>query len=383
MAKGNVLVIGNSGVGKSTLINAVLGQNRAETGWGNEGTTSCLEIYESEEVPFRIIDSVGFEPSFLKKQKAINAVKKWSKESAKEGKEDSKIDLIWFCVEGTSRKLFPDTIKSLSSATAIWETVPVIVVITKSYSMPEREQNKEMVHNAFARQKKYAKNLKKVIPVVAQTYMIDEATYVAPEGITELIDATNALLPDGIKAAEHDIYHYKIKRKKALAQGIVGTATTAGSAIGAIPIPVADAPLLSGIETAEVSALARLYGVHKGENSKKLIGTIIEAGTASAAAKGAISVLKSIPGVNLAAGILNAVIAGCFVAAIGEASIYIFEQVYTGKRTAEEIDWVTKVIESKLSVQFIETATSVIKKVTDKTDQKTIGKYIIEMFKLK
>ena len=383
MRKGNVLVIGNSGVGKSTLINAVLGEEKATTGWGNSGTTDHLEIYENDEIPFRIIDSVGFEPSFFKKKKAIDAVKKWSKNSAKNGNEDSKIDIIWFCVEGTSRKLFPDTIKSISSATAMWESVPVIVAITKSYSEPERKINVEMVQNAFAKQKRYSKNLKKVIPVVAQDYVINDSSYVEPVGITELIEATNNFLPEGKKAADDDIYHYKIKRKKALAQGIVGTATTAGSVIGAIPISVADAPLLSGIEAGEITALARLYEIPKGEKSKQLMGTIIEAGTASAAAKGAISVLKSIPGVNLVAGVLNAVIAGCFVAAIGEASIYIFEQVYLGKKTAEDIDWVTKVIESKLSTEFIEGATSVIKKVTDKTDQKTIGKYIMEMFKSK
>ena len=383
MRKGNVLVIGNSGVGKSTLINAVLGEEKATTGCGNSGTTDHLEIYENDEIPFRIIDSVGFEPSFFKKKKAIDAVKKWSKNSAKNGNEDSKIDIIWFCVEGTSRKLFPDTIKSLSSATAMWESVPVIVAITKSYSEPERKINVEMVQNAFAKQKRYSKNLKKVIPVVAQDYVINDSSYVEPVGITELIEATNNFLPEGKKAAYDDIYHYKIKRKKALAQGIVGTATTAGSVIGAIPISVADAPLLSGIEAGEITALARLYEIPKGEKSKQLMGTIIEAGTASAAAKGAISVLKSIPGVNLVAGVLNAVIAGCFVATIGEASIYIFEQVYLGKKTAEDIDWVTKVIESKLSTELIEGATSVIKKVTDKTDQKTIGKYIMEMFKSK
>lgn len=383
MRKGNVLVIGNSGVGKSTLINAVLGEEKATTGWGSNGTTDHLEIYENDEIPFRIIDSVGFEPSFFKKKKAIDAVKKWSKDSVKNGNGDSKIDLIWFCVEGTSSKLFPDTIKSLSSATNIWESVPVIVVITKSYSEPERKTNIEMVQNAFAKQKRYSKNLKKVIPVVAQNYVINDSAYVEPIGITELIEVTNNLLPEGKKAADDDIYHYKIKRKKAFAQGIVGTATTAGSVIGAIPISVADAPLLSGIEAGEITALARLYEIPKGEKSKQLMGTIIEAGTASAAAKGALSVLKSIPGVNLVAGVLNAVIAGCFVAAIGEASIYIFEQVYLGEKTAEDIDWVTKVIESKLSTEFIEGATSVIKKVTDKTDQKTIGKYIMEMFKNK
>ena len=109
MEKGNVLVIGNSGVGKSTLINAVLGEEKAKTGCGTKGTTEYLEIYESDEVPFRIIDSVGFEPSFIKKRQAVHAVKKWSRESAKKENENRPINVIWFCVDGMAKKLFSDT----------------------------------------------------------------------------------------------------------------------------------------------------------------------------------------------------------------------------------------------------------------------------------
>ena len=145
MKKGNVLVIGNSGVGKSTLINAVLGDDRAVTGFGTAGTTKELSIYESEKLPFRVIDTVGFEPSPIKEMGAVNAVKKWSKNSAKTGREDTQINVIWFCIEGTSSKLFPKTIKNLSRATAMWPSVPIIVVITKSYSVPERDRNIEMV----------------------------------------------------------------------------------------------------------------------------------------------------------------------------------------------------------------------------------------------
>ena len=47
MEKGNILVLGNSGVGKSTLINAVLGEDKAVTGWGSKGITSKLDIYEN------------------------------------------------------------------------------------------------------------------------------------------------------------------------------------------------------------------------------------------------------------------------------------------------------------------------------------------------
>ena len=153
MKHGNILVIGNSGVGKSTLINAVLGENLVKTGSGISGTTSELKIYESGKIPFRIIATIGFEPSRMKEMEAIRAVRKWSKDSAKEGNKDTQINVIWFCVDGTARKLFPQAIKNLSRATSVWESVPVIVVITKSYAVPERTENIEMVHNAFAPQK--------------------------------------------------------------------------------------------------------------------------------------------------------------------------------------------------------------------------------------
>ena len=383
MKRGNVLVIGNSGVGKSTLINAVLGEEKAETGWGTKGTTDHLEIYESDESPFRIIDSVGFEPSLIKKMQAVNAVKKWSKASTKEGNEDSQINVIWFCVDGTSSKLFPETIKSLSSATSMWESVPVIVAITKSYSVPEREKNIEMVNNAFAKQKRYSKNLRKVIPVVAATYVLNDSAYAAPEGIAELIDITNELMPEGVKAAESDIYNFKLNRKKALAQSIVGVSTTAGVVVGAVPVPFADALILSPIEVAEINALAQVYGINKNEESKQFFNSIVEVGTVSTAAKAVISGLKAIPGVNLAAGIVNAIIAGSFVAAIGEGTIYAFEQVYLGKKTVEDIDWVKKVMESKLSTEFIEKVTLAAKQITENTDKKVIGKIILELFTAK
>ena len=55
-----------------------------------------------------------------------------------------------------------------------------------------------------------------------------------------------------------------------------------------------------------------------------------------------------IPGINLAASVINAVIAGVIVTALGEGSIYAFEQVYLGNKDISDIDWVKKIIKSKL-----------------------------------
>ena len=358
MEKGNVLVIGNSGVGKSTLINAVLGETVAETSCGAEGTTKELKIYENNELPFRLIDTVGFEPSWLKERQAVYAVKKWSKESIDDKKSDKKISAIWFCIDGTSRKLFGKTINNLFAATSMWESVPVIVVITKSYSVPERKENMQMVEDVFARQKA-VKNLKGIIPLVASTYVLNDAAFAAPEGITEIIDKTNEILPEGIRAAENDLHRYKRKRKKVMAQSVIGTATTAGVIVGAVPIPFADAMILTPTEVVEVNALGVVYEIGKDEKSKRFINSIIEVGTVGAAAKASISAIKAIPGINIAASVLNAVIAGVFVATIGETSKYLFEQVYTGKRTLDDIDWAQKILASKLTNEALDKVTKI------------------------
>lgn len=380
MERGNVLVIGNSGVGKSTLINAVLGEKCAEAGWGTRGTTDKLEIYENAEVPFRIIDTMGFEPTFIKERQAIHAVNKWSKESAKDGREDSQINAIWLCVEGTSSKLFPKTIKNMVKATRIWKSVPVIVVITKSYSVPERTKNIEMVNDVFSQFKHHSINLKKIIPVVAETYVINDTAFAPPEGITELIDITNELMPEGIKAGQKDLADYKLSRRRALSHGVVAASTASGAVIGAIPIPIADAAILSPLEAAEVNAIAKVYGIHRDENSKKLLNSIIEIGTVGMAAKLAISAVKAIPGINLAASIINAVIASSIIAALGEGSIYVFEQIYLGNKSITDIDWVRRIMESKLSSEFVDKINILMSQISDNMNKKEISRLIFQAF---
>ncbi|MBE6037962.1 MAG: DUF697 domain-containing protein [Anaerofustis stercorihominis] len=378
MKRGNVLVIGNSGVGKSTLINAVLGEKKAITGKGTRGTTSELTIYESNEIPFRIIDSVGFEPSLLKARQAIGAVKKWSKESSKEGKEDTQINAIWFCVDGTASKLFIKTIKDLCDAIKIWKSIPIITVITKSYSIPERNDNIEMVKEAFTKTKKISSNLREIIPVVAEAYFINDSTFAPPEGITRLIETTNKLLPEGIRAAEEDISSFILKRKRVLAHGIVISLTSAGTAVGAVPIPMPDATILATLELSMVTALSNIYKIPKDEN---LFHNMIEIGTVSTAAKGLINALKTIPGINLTAAMLNGIIAGLIILALGESSIYVFEQIYLGNKSASDLDWIKKIIESKFSIEYIEKAKQAIESSKDILEGKDIKGIILEISK--
>ncbi|MBQ6425619.1 MAG: 50S ribosome-binding GTPase [Clostridia bacterium] len=384
MEKGNVLVIGNSGVGKSTLINSVLGEEAARTDWGTHGTTTRLEIYESAggQVPFRVIDTIGFEPNYFKERRAINAVKKWSRDCAREGGENNRIDVIWFCVDGTRSKLFAEDIRRMTRAVSMWKSVPVIAVITKSYSVPDREKNVEMVRKAFAGQKQFRDNLKDIIPVVAQIYTINDTAYAPPDGIAQLIDATNALMPEGRRAASHDLAEFVLKRKRVLAQSVVGAATAGAVVVGAVPLPIPDGVILTPTEAMEVNSLAKIYGIDGKDGSKRFLNSIIEAGTVGLAAKSIITILKGIPGINIAASALNAIIAGVIVAVIGETSIYAFEQVFLGKKSVEDTDWIKKIIESRIAETVTEKAKPILQNLSSSSDKKELQQAVLDLVRV-
>ena len=354
---GNVLVIGSAGVGKSTLIHKVLGSDAASA---SEVTKEGLKVYESLAVPFRVIDAGDLGGSFLARHASVRAVKRWSKGNALDGDANNDINVIWYCVEGKSRKLIRQQIADLSRATDVWYSVPIIIVITKSYAELERADNVALVQEACARRRRLRRNVRAVIPVVADTYQLSETTFVAPEGIPQLIEATGEAMPEGTRAAAKDIEAFTLKRRRAVARSIIAASAAAGVTVGAVPIPISDALILTPIETAEVNALATLYGIGKGSASKRLMSTMLEVGTVSTAAKAAISALKAVPGINVAASVLNAAIAGSIVVAMGEGATRIFERIYLGEKTIDDTEWVQKALESQLSKDLIAKGTKVL-----------------------
>lgn len=89
--------------------------------------------------------------------------------------------------------------------------------------------------------------------------------------------------------------------------------------------------------------------------------------------------MKAVPGINLAASALNAIIAGSIVAAIGEGSIYVFEKVYLGEKSLDDIEWVKKFMESKLSSQFITSVTKILENTAVIKDSKDLPKTIVKL----
>ncbi|MCR4762106.1 MAG: hypothetical protein K5696_01105 [Lachnospiraceae bacterium] len=240
---------------------------------------------------------------------------------------------------------------------------------------------KQFIEEAFSKKNAKGKRPRRIIPVVAETFVINDNACAPPEGITELIDETNQLLPEGIKAGEKDLKEFILKRKRALAHGMVSVSTVSAAVVGAVPIPFPDAAILGPIELGEITAISAIFGLRTDKKADKFIDTIINTGTVSLVAKTAISAIRGIPGLSLVGAPLNAAMAGGIVATIGEGAVYAFEQVYLGKKSMDDLDWIKQLMESRLANTLGKIITDVAKKITRDSDPKAIAKAIIDALK--
>ena len=356
-SKANILVLGTSGAGKSTLINAVVGREVAKVGSGKHSTEK-MEAYEPEDLNFRLIDSRGFEYNFWNTRKTVKDMKSWVADGLKDKKP--RIHMLWFCVDATSKRFTGQTMKTLEEVKKEWKDVPIIVVLTKSFFIAEDEENIEMVKNTFRKRAKRTGIPVAIVPVLAQP---PKGENILPRGIEELVAITEKNLDAAVRDSELAVKKYDLKSKRLKAQALTLGAATSGVAVGAIPISFPDAAILTPIEATLISAIARVYKLdEKDDFTKKLISRIVESGTVGIVAKMALNQLKLIPGLaNLAADVLNAIVAGAIIAGIGEASTIIMEKAYLGEINKEDFEWINRVVEEQMG--------TIVKKITKFTSE--------------
>ncbi|MBQ8681669.1 MAG: 50S ribosome-binding GTPase [Bacilli bacterium] len=358
--KMNVLVLGGSGAGKSTLIRSISGIE-VITGVG-EGNTQKIDVYESNTWPIRCIDTKGFEYSVFEQWQTIRQVKKYTKEqlSNKKYSSDTGIDAVWYCVEGTARRTFLHNIMLMNKAIKGWKNIPVFAVITKSYSEIDIPENIEAVQQAFA--KSSSVNLKKIIPVVAEEYVINEEVRVAPKGIEELCLQTLDCIDEAKKINQENRARMVLEQKRFTANGTVVGATASAVIIGAVPVPFPDSVILMPLETGLTKIIFKIYGV---DYSVELVTAIVGSTMITTVAK---TILKSIP---IAGAVVNGVVAGAIVFALGESVIAAAEAIYTEKLDPTKINETVEFISEKVKNSAIVGATiSYFEKNADESQNK-------------
>lgn len=379
MEKANVLVMGNSGAGKSTLINAVFKFDRARAGEG-PAVTKEMAIYETDAVPFRAIDTHGLEYGLLEQLKTKNAIRKWSKASVKGKDRERYINLIWYCLEATSKRIFKKNIEMLKDVAKLWRDIPIIIVLTKSYSQTERANNEMMVQVALDSYVKGELNIKGIVSVVARPYPIRDDLVVPPAGLEALIEKTNQVVPEALQLSETAVSEFELRIKRGNANALTAAATASASLVGAIPIPIADSALLIPLQSGLVMGIAKVYDVKKGDSGiKDVAELIVQSSMVSVGAKTLISGLKAIPGINIAADVLNAVVAGVITAVIGEIAAAVMEKISVGELAADDLDWIKKYADGEVNKRIGKYIKGIGKDVKG-MNIKDAGKLIVKIF---
>lgn len=337
LEKMDILVLGNSGAGKSTLIRAISGI-QVESGVG-EGNTQEVSVYESSTWPFRLIDTKGFEYNIVEQIKTKRQIKSFTKNQQK--KENNGIEAVWYCIDGMSKRFFSDNIEMMNKTVSVWKDIPVFAVITKSFSSIEVEENVEAVKKAFTKNKKV--NLQKIIPVVAESFAVNEDIVVNPKGIDELCRITLDTYSEAKRISEENLKNMELSQKKYTANATVLGSSAAAAVVGAVPFDFADAFLLVPLETALVKGLFKIYKI---ENSGTLITSIVGSTAITNIAK---ATLKLLTGkIPLAGPVLNGLVAGVFVFALGEVVTEVSEQIVLGKLDINKVDEILKYVTDKM-----------------------------------
>ncbi|WP_086229615.1 DUF697 domain-containing protein [Campylobacter devanensis] len=302
--KANILICGQTGAGKSSVINYVFDDNIADVSAG-EPSTRGTKLYSGEQI--NIFDSEGYEVGGESQQHYYKILFD-DFLSKRTGNDDDSIHLVWYAISGAGKRI-TDLDKELVEKIQK-SGFRVCVILTKIDELDE-EQFQAMtktLKSTFNNIKYFTLSTKdKEIPELKAYTQWDE-----------LIAWSCEQIPDIRKTRFISALKDAIKEKHDQAQKITNLATASAVATAASPIPFSDAAILIPLQTGMVIQIASLYGM-------KLEGSAIASFLGSAAISNlgktlAGNLIKLIPGVGSVMGaMINGTVAGGFTYAIGYA----------------------------------------------------------------
>ncbi|MBQ8597064.1 MAG: 50S ribosome-binding GTPase [Lachnospiraceae bacterium] len=330
----NIIVAGKTGVGKSTLINAVFRENLAETGMGKPVTTHMRKI-SKKDFPLSIYDTRGFELGKDAQKEVKQEVLETIRQSLALNDVNKAIHCIWYCINTASNRIEQeeiDWLKDFSKENHLTQ-VPVIIVLTQSFSKKKAQELRNMILDENI-------DVVQVVPVLAQDYEIDEEYVAKAFGLDVLIRIMSEVLPDELQDTLQNVQKASLEEKKRHAQAVVATATAAAFSEGFAPIPFADCALLIPTQVAMVASITAIFGMNI---NKSIITSFVSStlGTGGATIAGrtiASNLLKLVPGAGtIAGGTISGATAGLITTAFGEAYILLMEALYKGELKSSEL----------------------------------------------
>lgn len=300
--KPNILLLGGTGVGKSSLTNLIFKTDIAKTGIGKP-VTQEITRYEIENSAVVLYDSVGYELNGENsKDEFIIKIEEYISAS-KSKKIDEQIHLVWYHIQASGHRVTEWDLNLINKIKSF--NIPIAVVFTKCdlVSQQEIEELRKEIRNT-------------------STFEVTTNQKVTPKylDLEKLIEWSSNNLETGLREAFVKSQKINLEEKKKNVNNIILQHTTGSGAIGFTPIPFADAPLLLANQAGMVARILYVYDLNGyGDLMPTLLKTISIGSLISTSAKWLVGeLLKLLPGVGtVAGGMITGAVAASVTAAIG------------------------------------------------------------------
>lgn len=302
--KPNILLAGATGVGKSSLVNMIFGENLAVVGTGKP-VTQKIDMFESDEIDVRLFDSKGYELGEAADQEFYESVVNLAKIT---NSPEKAIHLIWYCIDCGGNRVTDYDLQAIQ--TFAKAGIPVAIVLTKADLVSDKE----------------VYDLRNALPPSTASYTFETTNN--PE--MQEYNQVEKLIAWSIDHLDESLRFAFIKSQKASlgekwekAHSLIMQHTITAFGIGFMPIPGSDAPGLVFNELALLGRILYLYDLGSISDALKsfgfgsIIGSLLTTG--GKAAVGAL--LKLIPGVGtIVGGLISGAVGATITGAFGEAT---------------------------------------------------------------
>lgn len=318
----NLAIFGKTGVGKSTLVNAIFGEKVAATGIG-EPVTKGSHLYLDKRGQLGIVDTQGLEVGRDDKV-LLQDLDKMVKEMRKKPIHEQ-VHVAWYCVRGLDRRFEEAEAEFIRRIDGLG--VPVIVVFTQ---VPRRSEHYHPDAVTLAR---YVESL--ALPILGgrpfmTNAMRDQFADQPEHGLIDLMRATFQVAPDAVHGALAAAQKVDLAAKAREAQKTIGATAAGAAAAAATPIPFSSAAVLVPMQLSMMARIAHLYAVPFNRAAMMAVASTSAATVGGRAAF--TNLLKLIPGAGtVAGGAISAGVASTFTFAMGQAWLAVCQSAAAGK----------------------------------------------------
>jgi uncharacterized protein (DUF697 family)/GTP-binding protein EngB required for normal cell division len=326
LATVNLMILGKTGVGKSTLLNALFGEERVKTGIGAPVSTDIERIAADH---LTIHDTPGLELSGNNSMSnLLTQVVSVINKQVEEGTIEDAIHCILYCVSVPSHRFEENEAEfiRLLQAKIMTHNIPIFIVLTQAFNRNDSETLQAHIASLGLK-------INAIVPVLATPYYVDEDYTAKPRGVAELAQLISDAIPEGVREAFAAIQCANLDLKKKKAHSIVLGAAAGAAAIGAVPIPFSDAALLVPEQIAMMAGITAVFGISVDKATlTAILSATIGTGGATLLGKTVVTnLLKLIPGAgSVVGGAISAATAAALTTALGEAYIVIMTMVAKG-----------------------------------------------------